>query len=134
MDFVRSYFDTNEPLTSWTLFSSLFDWFASCCVLTSQKVRKEVFNWSEVHLYRSNFLKNPYSSQYAFLWFSRRFSLIRFMTHMHNAWIALATNLVVHINSLFCLLNCVYSSYPYLNFSEQICDPIQIMTHSVNIL
>ena len=56
------------------------------------------------------------------------------MTHMHNAQIALATNLVVHINSLFCLLNCVYSSYPYLNFSEQICDPIQIMTHSVNIL
>ena len=26
MDFVRSYFGTNEPLTSWTLFSSLFDW------------------------------------------------------------------------------------------------------------
>ena len=24
MDFVRSYFGTNEPLTSWTLFSSLF--------------------------------------------------------------------------------------------------------------
>ena len=28
MDFVRSYFGTNELLTSWTLFSSLFDWFA----------------------------------------------------------------------------------------------------------
>ena len=28
MDFVRSYFGTNEPLTSWTLFFSLFDWFA----------------------------------------------------------------------------------------------------------
>ena len=26
----------------------------------SQKVRKTVFNWSEVHLYRSNFLQNPY--------------------------------------------------------------------------
>jgi hypothetical protein len=24
MDFIRIYFDTNEPLTSWTL----FDWFA----------------------------------------------------------------------------------------------------------
>ena len=47
MDFVRSYFGTNEPLTGWTLFSSLFDWFA-------------VFNWSEVHLFRSNFLQNPY--------------------------------------------------------------------------
>jgi hypothetical protein len=23
-------------------------------------VRKKVFNWSEVHLYRSNFLQNPY--------------------------------------------------------------------------
>ena len=28
MDFVRSYFGTNKPLTSWTLFSSLYDWFA----------------------------------------------------------------------------------------------------------
>ena len=29
---------------------------------TSQKVRKKVFNWSEVHLYISNFLQNPYSN------------------------------------------------------------------------
>ena len=49
MDFVWSYFGTNEPLTSWTLFSSLFDWFA-------------VWPWSEVHLYRSNFIQNPYFS------------------------------------------------------------------------
>ena len=28
MDFVRSYIGKNEPLTIWTLFSSLFDWFA----------------------------------------------------------------------------------------------------------
>ena len=41
-----------------TLFSSLFDWSQQ----TSQKVRKKVFNWSEVHLYRSNFLQNPYFS------------------------------------------------------------------------
>ena len=41
MDFVGSHFGTNEPLTS-------------------QKVRKKVFNWSEVHLYRCNFLQNPY--------------------------------------------------------------------------
>ena len=26
----------------------------------SQKLRKKVFNWSEVHLYQSNFLQNPY--------------------------------------------------------------------------
>ena len=29
--------------------------------LLGQKVRKKVFNWSEVHLYRSN-LQNPYFS------------------------------------------------------------------------
>ena len=60
MDFVRSYFGTNEPLTIWTLFSSLFDWLAVHTEQTSQKVRKKVFNWSEVDLYRSNFLQNPY--------------------------------------------------------------------------
>ena len=27
---------------------------------SGQKVRKKVFNWSEVHLYRSNFLQNPH--------------------------------------------------------------------------
>ena len=44
-------------LTSWTLFSS----------------RTKVFNWSEVHLYRNNFLQNPYFSKnidkMIFLWF-----------------------------------------------------------------
>ena len=59
MDFVRSYFGTNEPLTSWTL----FDWFDVHTKQTSQKGRKKVFNWSEVHLYRSNFLQNPYFKQ-----------------------------------------------------------------------
>jgi hypothetical protein len=39
MDFVRSYFGTNEPL-----------------------LNTFVFNWSEVHFYRSNFLQNPYFS------------------------------------------------------------------------
>ena len=34
---------------------------------TSQKVREKMFNWSEVHLYRSNFLQNPY-----FKWASRK--------------------------------------------------------------
>ena len=42
MDFVRSYFGINEPLTSWTLFSSLLDWFAMHTQQTSQKVRKKV--------------------------------------------------------------------------------------------
>ena len=39
MDFVRSNFGTKQ---------------------TSQKERKQVVNLSEVHLYRSNFLQNPY--------------------------------------------------------------------------
>ena len=44
MDFVRStYFDRNEPLTSWTLLSSVFS-----------------RSWSVVHFYQSNFLQNPY--------------------------------------------------------------------------
>ena len=29
---------------------------------SGKKVRTKVFNWSEVHLYRSNFLQNPYFS------------------------------------------------------------------------
>ena len=45
MDFVRSYFSKNEPLTSWTLFSLLFVQISA-----------------EVHLYQSNFLQNPYFS------------------------------------------------------------------------
>ena len=49
MDFLRSYFRTNEPLTSWTL-------------LIWKKVRTKGFNWSEVHLYGSNFLQDPYFS------------------------------------------------------------------------
>ena len=44
---------TSDQLTTFVL-----TWLV-CCV-TSQKVRKKVFNWSEVHLYRSNFLQNPY--------------------------------------------------------------------------
>ena len=71
MDFVRSCFNKNEPLTSWTLLSSLFFQistpfehfclhFLSRSVLIWKKVRTKVFNWSEVHLYRSNFFQNPY--------------------------------------------------------------------------
>ena len=29
MGFVRSYIGTNKPLASWTLYSSLFEWFDS---------------------------------------------------------------------------------------------------------
>ena len=57
MDFVRRYFRANEPLTSWTLLSSLF--FQISADL-EKKVRTKGFNWSEVHLYWNNFLQNPY--------------------------------------------------------------------------
>ena len=87
MDFVRSYFGTNEPLTRWTLFSSLFVQISAdqqgrlrrfqilCSIFpfqcwsstdqhwSGQKVKKKVFIWSEVHLYLSNFLQNPYISK-----------------------------------------------------------------------
>ena len=62
MDFVRSYFGTNEPLTSWPLLSSLFFPDQQWSALIWKKLRTKVFNWSEVHLYRSNFLQNPYFS------------------------------------------------------------------------
>ena len=32
---------------------------------TSQKERKKVCNWSEIHLYRSNFLQNPYFNRHS---------------------------------------------------------------------
>jgi hypothetical protein len=50
MDFVRSYFFTNEPLTSWTLFSSKLDLGLSVNLI----LMKKVFNCSEVHSQRSN--------------------------------------------------------------------------------
>ena len=43
MDFVRSYFNTNEPLTCSTLLSSLF------FQISTRSVRTKVLNWSEVH-------------------------------------------------------------------------------------
>ena len=70
MDFVRSYFGKNEPLTSWTLFSSLFGRISADQCWSGQKVRKKVFNWSEVHFYQTNFLQNPYFSGRRFLLFN----------------------------------------------------------------
>ena len=49
MDFVRSYFSTNEPLTSADL---------------EKESEEKMFNWSEVHLYQSNFLQYPYFSPF----------------------------------------------------------------------
>ena len=47
MDFVRSYFFTNEALSSWTLFSSKLDWRLSAnlilmCSTAQRFIRKEV--------------------------------------------------------------------------------------------
>ena len=60
MDFVRSYFVDNEPLTSWTLFFSPF--FQISTRPNQHWSGKKVFNWSEVHLCWSNFLQNLYFS------------------------------------------------------------------------
>ena len=38
-------------------------WTGLLCVVPVQKVREKVFNWWEVHLYRCNFLQNPYFKQ-----------------------------------------------------------------------
>ena len=54
MDFVRSYFGKNEPLTSWTLLSPVF--FQISTDLEKKRGTKE-FNWSEVHFYRSTSYK-----------------------------------------------------------------------------
>ena len=43
-------------------FPHFLDRFAVCSSKPVQKVRKKVFNWSEVHLYWSNFLQDPYFS------------------------------------------------------------------------
>ena len=56
MDFVRSYFFTNATLTSRKLFSSKLDWGLSANLILMTKV----FNCSELHSQRSNFLQNPY--------------------------------------------------------------------------
>ena len=61
--FCKKYSDRNEPLTSWTILSSVF----SRSVLIWKKRRTKVFNWSEVHFYRSNFLQNPYFNRQALL-------------------------------------------------------------------
>ena len=77
MDFVKSYFGKNEPLTSWTRLSPVFFQISTdlgknggqkCSTGQrfadlEKKQGKKVFNWSEVHFYRSNFLQNPYFSQ-----------------------------------------------------------------------
>ena len=39
--------------------------FLTVCTANQSKVWKKVFNWSEVHLYRSNFLQNPYFRTFA---------------------------------------------------------------------
>ena len=57
MDFVKSYFGKNEPLTSSTLLSLVF--FQISTDLQKKRGTK-VFNCSEVHFYRSNFLQNLY--------------------------------------------------------------------------
>ena len=83
MDFLRSYLFKNEPLISCSFLLSKLD---SPVIKTLERhslnVKKclsnvlitgesnfderngqEIFNWSEVHSYRNNFLKNPHFNQ-----------------------------------------------------------------------
>ena len=70
MDIVRSYFFLIATLTSWTFldhFCHLF-WVGFGVALLLQppksddKNGQEMFNWSELHSEKSNFLQNPYFS------------------------------------------------------------------------
>jgi hypothetical protein len=75
MDFLKSYFFKNKPLISCPFLSSKLD---SPLIKTLERhslnvkkvfwlqdnliLRKEMDNWSVVHSWRNNFLKNPYSN------------------------------------------------------------------------
>ena len=55
------------PTKTWILLevtsvqmNTFFLIFCPVCCLFAGKARKKVFNWTEVHLYRSDFLQNPY--------------------------------------------------------------------------
>ena len=65
MDFVRSYFNKNEPLTSWTLFSLLFVQISA-----------------EVHLYQSNFLQNPYFNTSLF----NKYTMQQYASYRQPSW------------------------------------------------
>ena len=61
MDFVKSYFDTNEPLTSWTLLSSLFSRsFPDQCWSEKKSEDKRVQLVRGSFVRKCNFLQNPY--------------------------------------------------------------------------
>ena len=51
--FHKKYFQKNEPLTSWTLFSPVFFQISADSVLIWKKRGKKVFNWTEVHFFGS---------------------------------------------------------------------------------
>ena len=108
MDSVRSYFGTNEPLTSWTLLSSLFSKISTDQHWSGKKVRTKVFNWSEVHLYRSNFLQNPYFNT---LWDSATFKILIF-TRVASS----------RPYFLYCQESFDYFIYPFSNGPENIND------------
>ena len=56
MDFVRS---TSIEMNLWPVEHFCPPFFPDQC-WSGKKRRTKVFNWSEVHFYRSNFLQNPY--------------------------------------------------------------------------
>ena len=86
MDFVRSYFGTNETLTSWTLLPSLFFQISTDQHWSGRKVRTKVFKWSEFHLCRSNFLRNPHFRYIVPSWQIRS---------LHNIWLNWVWNVLL---------------------------------------
>ena len=69
---------------------------------------KKVFNWSEVHLYRSNFLQNPYFNT---LWDSATFKILIF-TRVASS----------RPYFLYCQESFDYFIYPFSNGPENIND------------
>ena len=78
-----------------------------CCV-TSQKVRKKVFNWSDAHVYRRNFLQNPYFRELPILYTyaldlvtvdskKRRFICVHLFPNLHTFWFLVKKRVKQHL-------------------------------------
>ena len=107
MDFVRSYFFTNEPLTIWTLFSSLFDWFHSKPVkMWGKKCSTgQRFICTEVTSYKIHILVDLISFRFFFLiLFLLDFSMQKRMQIWNSKWISNAHS-VKELLCAVCLTN-----------------------------
>ena len=89
----------------WTVFCPNIDRLLKW---SGKKVMKKVFNWSEVHLYRSNFLQNSYFSGFeaflTFKWFIRRM----------NSFNMIIQSCFIYFSDIFCAEPNVAGSYAYV--------------------